>query len=126
MAAILPNGVVLEVPYAILKSFRTSRPYSVAVVDRNQQTRANPATDAEADNGIFIYAGDKVFFELTGPAGQDNLPVFDLVQVNFSTGVETVQQVLTMTALWQRRLTLTVASINSSSGAVTFTTNHRA
>jgi len=124
MAAILPNGVVLEVPYAIIKVFRNARPYSVAVVDRNQQTRANPATDAEADLGIFVYAGDTIRFELAGAAGADNYPVFDLVQVNFSTGVETTQTTLTMTALWQKRLKVTISAINASSGLVTFTTNH--
>lgn len=124
MASTTTNGVVLEIPYGIIKVFRDVRPFSCGVVGRTGVTRAIVKDVRSANLGIFVYNGDTIFFELQAPAGADNTPVFNIVQVNPSTGVETTQAVVTMTAFWQRRLKLVVSSIDPSTGAVTFTTNH--
>jgi len=124
MASTTTNGVVLEVPYGIIKVFRDVRPFSCAVVGRTGITRTIVKDVRTANLGIFVYNGDSILFELQAPANADNVPVFNIVQVNPSTGVETTQAVVTMTAFWQKRLKLAITGINASSGLVSFTTNH--
>lgn len=122
MASTTVNGVVRELPFAILKNFRAVRTYTVAVVDRNGQLRALPRTDAEADLGVVVYLGDTISLELAGPCNEANAALFDLIQVTPATGVEAVQSVLTMANTYNRRLRMVITAINASSGLVTFTT----
>ncbi len=123
MASTTTNGVVLEVPYGIIKVFRDVRPFSCAVVGRDGITRTIVKDVRSANLGIFVYNGDIIYFELQAPANANNVPLFNIVQVN-SSGVESTQTAVTMTAFWQSRLKLTITSIDATSGLVTFTTNH--
>ena len=77
MASTTVNGVVRELPFAILKNFRAIRAYTVAVINRGGQLRALPRTDAEADQGVVVYLGDTISLELAGPCNEANAALFD-------------------------------------------------
>lgn len=124
MASTTVNGVVLELPYAIIRNFREVRPYSIGVVNRDGITRKIAVNDSDADLGIFVYGGDKIIFELQAPANANNTPLFDVIRVNPSSGAETLDQVVAMPAFWMRRLQATVSAINPTTGAVTLSAEH--
>lgn len=118
MASTTTNGVVLELPYAIIRNFREVRPYSVGVVSRDGITRKIVVNDKDADQGVFIYNGDKIIFELQAPVNANNVPVFDIIAVNPGTGAETLDETVYVPAFWMRRMEVTVSNINPSTGAV--------
>jgi len=124
MASTTTNGVVLELPYAIIRNFREVRPYSVGVVSRDGITRKIAVNDDDADQGTFVYGGDKIIFELQAPANANNAPLFDIIRVNPGTGAETTDQVVAMPAFWMRRAQITISGINPSTGAVTVSATH--
>jgi hypothetical protein len=130
MASITTNGVILEVPYAIIRNIRTSRPWTLAVVGRDprqyaynqQQLRSLPATPAEGSRAIFVYRGDVITFSIPAPCADATAAAFDLYSVNFTTGVETKAAEVGFNAVWQTQVKVTLSAINASSGAITFTT----
>lgn len=138
MASTTTNGVVLEVPYAIIRNIRNARPWTLAVVGRDprtyaynrQQLRAFPDTTKpqvsqlanEATQGIFVYVGDVITVDLQAPANATDAAIFDLYQVNFSTGAETKAAEVGFNKVWQQHVKVTITAINASSGAITFTT----
>lgn len=141
MASTTTNGVVLEVPYAIIRNLRNVRPWTLAVVGRDTRTyaynskalRAFPDTTKaqvsnvanEASPGIFVYVGDVITVDLQAPANTTGAAVLDLYQVNFSTGVETKAAEVGFNAVWQKQVVITITAINASSGAITYTTAWR-
>lgn len=138
MASITTNGVVLQVPYAIIRNLRPARPWTLAVTGRDPRTyaynsnqlRAFPDTTSpqvsalagEAAPGIFVYVGDVITVDLQAPANTTGAPVFDLYTVNFTTGAETKAAEVGFNAVWQKQVKVTITAINASSGATTFTT----
>lgn len=130
MASTTTNGVVLEVPYAIIRNIRNSRPWTLSVVGRDprqyaynqQQLRSFPATIPQASPGIFVYNGDVITFELQAPANAVDAAGYDLYSVNPSTGVETKAAEVGFNQVWQKQVKLTVTAINPTTGAISFTT----
>lgn len=141
MASTTTNGVVLEVPYAIIRNLRNARPWTLAVVGRdprtyaynNRQLRAFPDTTKaqvsgladEAAPGIFVYVGDVITVDLRAPANATDAAILDLYSVNFSTGAETLAAEVGFNQVWQTQVVITITAINASSGAITFTTAWR-
>ena len=141
MASTTTNGVVLEVPYAIIRNIRNARPWTLAVVGRDTRSyaynskmlRAFPDTTKaqvsdvanEASPGIFVYVGDVITVDLRAPANATDAAIFDLYSVNFSTGVETKAAEVGFNKVWQQQVVVTITAINASSGAITFTTAWR-
>ncbi len=133
MAAIATNGVVLEVPYAIIRSIQNARPWTLAVVGRDtrqyaynqQQLRSFPATIPQSDPGIFVYVGDVITFDLQAPCNSTGAAAYNLYSVNFTTGVETNAAQVGFNAVWQKQVKVTITAINATSGAITFTTAWR-
>jgi len=130
MASTTTNGVVLEVPYAIIRNVRNARPWTLAVVGRDprryaynqQQLRAFPATIAQESPGVFVYVGDVITFDLQAPANAVDAAAFDLYSVNFTTGAETKAAEVGFNKVWQKQVKVTISAINATSGAITFTT----
>lgn len=130
MASTTTNGVVLEVPYAIISNIRNARPWTLAVVGRDtrqyaynqQQLRTFPATVQQGREGIFVYVGDVITFDLQAPCNSTGAAAYDLYAVNFSTGVSTKQAEVGFNAIWQKQVKITITAIDVASGAVTFTT----
>lgn len=130
MASTTTNGVVLEVPYAIIRNVRNTRPWTLAVTGRDPRTfaynrnqlRSFPATIAQESPGIFVYVGDVITLDLQAPANATDAAAFDLYSVNFSTGVETKAAEVGFNKVWQKQVKVTITAINASSGAITFTT----
>jgi len=130
------NGVVLQTPYAYLKNFVRVRPFTVSVIGVNPLLNQNSdnlrvfPTNYQSQlygvaNGIIVYVGDKIHFDLQAPCNDATAPAFDLIQVNPSTGVETTQKTARFTAKWQRSMVITVTAINASTGAITYTVAYR-
>lgn len=125
------NGVVLQLPYAVIKNVSNARPFQLSVIGTdplrgvNNSLRAWPKGIKDANFGVFIYVGDQIHFDLQAPCNDATAPAFDIVQINQSTGVETTQATVRFNAIWQRSTVLTVTAINASSGAVTFTQTYR-
>lgn len=130
MASTTTNGVVLEVPYAIIRNIRNQRPWTLAVVGRDprqyaynqQQLRSFPATIPQASPGIFVYNGDVITFDLQAPANAVDAAGYDLYSVNPSTGVETKAAEVGFDKVWQKQVKITITAINATTGAITFTT----
>ena len=130
MASTTTNGVVLEVPYAIIRNVRNARPWTLAVTGRDPRTfaynrtqlRSLPATIAQESPGIFAYVGDVITLDLQAPANATDAAAFDLYSVNFTTGVETKAAEVGFNKVWQKQVKVTITAINASSGAITFTT----
>lgn len=130
MASTTTNGVVLEVPYSIIRNIRNQRPWTLSVVGRDtrqyaynqQQLRAFPATTAQAAHGIFVYRGDVLTFSLVAPANAVDAAGYDLYSVNPSTGVETKVAEIGFNAVWQKQVKVTITAIDGASGAITYTT----
>ena len=141
MASTTTNGVVLEVPYAIIRNLRNARPWTLAVVGRDPRTyaynsrqlRAFPDTTKaqvsglanEATPGIFVYVGDVITVDLRAPANATDAAILDLYSVNFTTGAETKAAEVGFNKVWQTQVVVTITAINASSGAITFTTAWR-
>jgi len=129
MASTTTNGVVLEVPYAIIRNIRNERPWTVSVVGRDprqyaynqQQLRSFPATIPQASPGVFVYVGDVITFTLQAPCVDGAAQAFDLYAVNPSTGVESLSGVVHFTAAWQKQITVRIDAINPTTGAITWT-----
>jgi len=130
MASTTTNGVVLEVPYAIIRNVRNARPWTLAVVGRDprqyaynqQQLRSFPATVAQESPGVFVYVGDVITFDLQAPANAVDAAAYDLYSVNFTTGAETKAAEVGFNKVWQKQVKVTISAINATSGAITFTT----
>lgn len=130
MASTTTNGVVLEVPYAIIRNIRNSRPWTLSVVGRDprqyaynqKQLRTFPATIQQGQQGIFVYVGDVVTLDLLAPANAVDAAAFDLYQVNFTTGAETKAAEVGFNKVWQKQVKVTVSAIDATTGAITFTT----
>jgi len=130
MASITTNGVVLEVPYAIIRNVRNARPWTLSVTGRDPRTfaynqkqlRSFPATIGQESPGIFVYTGDVITVSLLAPANAVDAAIFDLYTVNFATGAETKAAEVGFNAVWQKQVTVTLNTISASSGAITFTT----
>jgi hypothetical protein len=130
MASTTTNGVVLEVPYAIIRNIRNQRPWTLAVVGRDprqyaynqKQLRSFPATIPQASPGIFVYSGDVITFDLQAPANAVDAAGYDLYSVNPSTGVETKAAEVGFDKVWQKQVKVTITSINATTGAITFAT----
>lgn len=130
MASTSTNGVVLEVPYAVIRNIRNQRPWTLAVVGRDtrqfaynqQQLRALPATIPQASPGIFVYNGDVLTLDLQAPANTTGAAAFDLYSVHPSTGVETKAAEVGFNQVWQNQVKVTITAIDGSTGALTFTT----
>lgn len=131
MASIITNGVVREVPYAIIDTVSKTRPWTLSVVGRDlrasaynqQQLRTLPAGDGgEAKNGIFVYVGDVITLTLRAPCNSVSAPAFNLNQVNFTTGAVTLAATVGFNLTWQKQAVVTITAISATTGAVTFTT----
>lgn len=121
------NGVVLQTPYAFLRNFVRTRPFTVSVIGINPMLNANSnnlrvlsSNAASLDNGMIVYVGDKISFDLQAPCNDAAAAAFDVIKVNPSTGVESSQATVTFSAVWQRRLVMTITAINGSNGTVTY------
>lgn len=141
MASIKTNGVVLEVPYAIIRNVRSARPWTLSVVGRDTNTyaynskllRAFPDTTKaqvsqlanEAAPGLFVYVGDVITVELRAPANATDAAIFDFYSVNFTTGVETKTAEVGFNQVWQTQVKVTITAINATTGAISFTTAWR-
>ena len=126
------NGVVLQTPYAFLKTFVRTRPFTVSVIGINPLLNKNSNNlrsflpdYASINNGIIVYVGDTIHFDLQAPCKDATAPAFNIIQVNPSTGVETTQTTARFTAKWQRSMVINVTAIDGTTGAVTFTTSYR-
>lgn len=124
MASTTTNGVVLEVPYGILQNFRRSRRFVIGLIGRDGKTRIETSEFKRANAGLFVYAGDTVYFELVQICNETGAPVFDIAKVNPSTGVVTVQTVQTMPAYWMKRVKLVISAINGTTGTLTYTATY--
>ena len=138
MASTTTNGVVLEVPYAIIRNLRNARPWTLAVVGRDprtyaynqQQLRAFPDTTKpqistlanEAAPGIFVYVGDVITVDLLAACNATDAAIFDLYSVNFTTGAETKAAEVGFNLVWQKQVKVTITAIDATSGAISFTT----
>lgn len=130
MASTTTNGVVLEVPYAIISNIRNARPWTLAVVGRDprqyaynqQQLRSFPATVQQGREGIFVYVGDVITFDLQAPCNATDAAAYDLYAVNFSTGVSTKQAEVGFNLVWQKQVKITITAIDAASGAITYST----
>lgn len=129
MASTTTDGVVLEVPYAIIRNIRNQRPWTLTVIGRDprqaahnqKQLRSFPASSAAAASGIFVYAGDVITFALHAPVNASDAAAYDLYSVNPSTGVETKVTEIGFSQIWQMQSTVTVDAIDPTTGAVSFT-----
>jgi len=126
------DGIVLQTPYAYLKGFQRTRPFMVSVIGIDPRINKNGNNlrvfrpdYASINNGIIVYVGDVIHFDLQAPCNDAAAPAFNIIQVNPSTGVETTQGTVYFTAKWQRSLVVTVTAIDGTTGAVTYTTNYR-
>jgi|SRR5579885_2676467 len=128
MASTVTNGLVLEVPYAIIKNIRNARPWSLSVVGRDprqyaynqQQLRSLPKTN---DYPINVYRGDVITFTLQAAAcNSTGAAAFDLYSVNFTNGAETKAAEVGFNKVWQRQIVVTISAIDATTGAITFTT----
>ena len=128
MASITTNGVVLEVPYAIIRNVRNIRPWTLSVTGRDTRTyaydslqlRSFPATIPQESSGVFVYVGDVITLTLQAPANATDAAAFDLYSVNFTTGVETKAAEVGFNKVWQKQIKTTISAINASTGAITF------
>ena len=129
MASTTTNGVVLEVPYAIIRNIRNARPWTLAVTGRDPRTyaynqkqlRSFPATIPQAAPGIFVYVGDVITFDVQAPCNDAAAAAFNLYSVNFTTGNETNAAEVNFTQVWQKQIKVTITAIHAASGAITFT-----
>jgi len=80
---------------------------------------------ATINQGIRVYAGDAIHFDLQTPCNDAAATAFDLIQVNPSTGVETTQITMKFTAKWQRSMVISITTIDATTGVVAYTTNYR-
>lgn len=130
MASTTTNGVVLEVPYAIIRNIRNARPWTLAVAGRDprqyaynqQQLRSFPATIQQGAQGIFVYVGDVITFDIIAPANATDAAAFDLYSVNFTSGAETKAAEVGFNLVWQKQVKVTITAIDPVTGAITFTT----
>lgn len=122
MASITKNGVVREVPYAIIRNIRNQRPWTLSIIDRNNQLRALPATVAQSSPGVFVYVGDIITFTIEAPVNDASAAAYDLYSVNFTTGAETNASTVRFDQIWQRSIKVIVSGIDASSGALSLTT----
>lgn len=130
MASKTTNGVVLEVPYAIIRNVQNARPWTLSVVGRDtrqtaynqQQLRSFPATVAQASSGTFVYVGDVITFSIQAPCNDATAAAFDLYSVNFTTGAETMAVGVGFNKVWQKQIKVTISAINATTGAITYTT----
>lgn len=129
MASTTTNGLVLEVPYALIRNIQNVRPWTLAVVGRDprtyawnqQQFRSFPAKPQDASVPIIVYRGDVITFDLQAPANANDALAFELYSVNFTTGAETSAAQLGFTKVWQQHLKVTISAIDATTGAITFT-----
>lgn len=129
MASIITNGVVLKIPYAIIKNIKNARPWTLAVTGADPrvyaydqlQLRSFPASSAAAKPGIFVYVGDVITFSLQAPCNSTGAAAYDLYSVNFTTGAETFAAQIGFNAVWQTQVKATISAIDASSGALTVT-----
>jgi hypothetical protein len=129
MASITTNGVVLEVPYAIIRNIQNVRPWTLAVTGRDprayaynqKQLRSFPVKPQDAPGPIFVYVGDVITFDLQAPANATDALAFDLYSVSFTTGAETLAAQVGFTQVWQQHLKVTINTIHATTGALTFT-----
>jgi len=121
MAAIAPDGVVKEIPYAIIRNVKNQRPWTLSVRDRNNQFRAFPASVKQVASGVFVYAGDTIYFTLEAPVNDVSAAAFDLYSVNFTTGAETNAATIRFDKIWQKSIKVVISAINASSGAISST-----
>lgn len=133
MASIVTNGVILEVPYAIIRNVRNSRPWTLSVVGRDTRQyaydqkllRSFPASRTVTD--IFVYAGDVITFSLLGPVNDATAAAFDVYSVLFHSlpghdaGEETKVTEVGFNAVWQKQVVLTISAIANPGGTVTYT-----
>jgi hypothetical protein len=127
-ASTVTNGLVLEVPYAIIQNIRNARPWSLSVVGRDTrqyaydqlQLRSLPKSNSYPVN---VYVGDVITFTLQAAACNSvDAAAFDFYSVNFTNGVTTKAAEVGFNKVWQRQIVVTISAIDASSGAITFTT----
>lgn|SRR5574337_706235 len=127
-ASTVTNGLVLEVPYAIIQNIRNARPWSLSVVGRDPrqyaydqlQLRSLPKSNSFPIN---VYVGDVITFTLQANAcNSTDAAAFDLYSVNFTNGVTSKAAEVGFNKVWQRQIVVTITAIDASSGAITFTT----
>ena len=73
-------------------------------------------------NGLFVYVGDVISFVLSAPCNDAAAAACDLNAVNFTTGNVTTQATVYFAGVIQTKITVTITAIDSSSGAITYTT----
>lgn len=132
MASTTTNGLIFQLPYAIVRNIRQSRPGTFSVVGTDPRSNLNrgirefPATRAEVDRDVFVYVGDVLSFDLQAPCNENGAAAYDIVAVNPSTGVETTQATVAFDKFWNRSIKVTITAINGTTGAVTYTTTYSA
>ena len=130
MASTTTNGVVLQVPYAIVTNVRTNRPWTLSVTGADLrataydklQLRSMPRY-ANATTSLFVYVGDTITFTLQAPCNDANAAAFDMQSVNFTTGVATTTANIGFNAVWQKQIKVTVTAIDPALGTLTLSTS---
>jgi len=123
MASITTNGVVLQVPYAIIGNVRLNRAWTLAILGANGQLRVFSLSNTTPTQfSPFVYVGDIITFSVLAPCNDAAAAAYDLVAVNFTTGVTSTFATVAFSQKWQTKIVTTISAINASSGAPTYTT----
>jgi hypothetical protein len=129
MASTTTNGVILEVPYCIVRNIRNSRPWTISVVGRDtrqyaynqQQLRSFPATPAAGKHDIFVYKGDVITFNIPAPCNDATAVGWELWIVDFSAaGAEWKLAEIAFDQVWQKNIIVTIMAIDPTNGATTY------
>lgn len=122
MGTTAPDGVIREVPYALIKNVNFDlQPVSITVTDRNGSLREWPIRLDRLEAGIPIYAGDQIRLAYRAPLSAANVTLCELWRVNPTTGAETLDSTVTSAQLLQADCRIGVDSFNPSTGAITKT-----
>jgi hypothetical protein len=126
MASITTNGVVLQVPYAIISNVRLQRTWTLAIVGltaNGTQLRVFSLNNVNPTQfSPFVYVGDIITFSVLAPCNDATAAAYDLLAVNFTTGATSTFTTVGFNQKWQTKIVTTITGINATSGAVSFTT----
>lgn len=128
MASTTTNGVVLEVPYCIVRNIRNSRPWTLSVVGRDtrqyaynqQQFRSFPAVPADASRDIFVYKDDVITFGLQAPCNDATAVAWELWLVDPTTGAESKLADIAFSQVWEKSIRVTIVNIDPTTWGVTY------
>lgn len=123
MGSTVANGVILQVPYGLVRNFRDAlnEKIDVLIMDANLNPRTWVHTKAALTAGIPFYVNDTIRVNYRA-ATVGGTPICDIITVNPSTGAESVAQTISFTAPLQRSMVAKCTAINAGSGVATITT----